>query len=202
MIKKALFLSIMLGLTLAGISPVLAGNGHEKGNSNIECPVDLVNGMTLDDEFGDGTSELTHCLKLRHKVKLLIQANKYCGKTDALGKCKRPYALHNINNVIKDYEFTNGMVLGQDYEIAVVVHSAGGVLLLDPDGSHPKAAANQYSGYVEDQLDKGVKFYFCQNTARGMGVKTDQLIPGVEYVTAGISALADFQSRGWTYVQP
>jgi intracellular sulfur oxidation DsrE/DsrF family protein len=48
----------------------------------------------------------------------------------------------------------------------------------------------------------GVKFYFCQNTARSMKVSTDQLIPGVEYVTAGISALADFQSNGWTNVQP
>lgn len=194
MIKKILFVAMMFGLTLAGISPVLAVDDPEDigGSSNIECPVGLVSGMTLDDEFGVGTREITHCLKRRHKVKLLIQANKYCGK-EVGGACVRPYALLNINNVIKDYETTNGMVQGQDYEIAVVVHSSGGRLLLN---------GNPYASYVEEQLEQGVKFYFCQNTARGMNVTTDQLIPSVEYVTAGISALADFQSNGWTYVQP
>lgn len=210
MIKKTLFLSMMFGLTLAVTSPVLAND------SNTECPVDLLtdkygNQKTLNEEFGPGTSELTHCLKRRHKVKLLIQANKYCGKEGENG-CARPYALHNIKNVINDYKITNGMVQGQDYEIAVVVHSGGGVLLLDPKAidpatdlpdPHPKAASDKFDErYVKPLLEQGVKFYFCQNTARGMGVQTHQLIPGVEYVTAGISALADFQSNGWTYVQP
>jgi intracellular sulfur oxidation DsrE/DsrF family protein len=154
---------------------------------------------------GAGTSELTHCLKRRHKVKLLIQANNYCARTDAVtGECTRPYALHNIENVIKDYEITNGMVQGRDYEIAVIVHSSGGLLMLDPNAAypHPKAAANQFAQTVKDLMAKGVKFYFCMNTARGMHVQTNQVIPGVEYVTAGLTALADFQSKGWTYVQP
>ena len=60
----------------------------------------------------------------------------------------------------------------------------------------------------------GVKFYFCQNTTRSfvangtlppgnvMGGATAQLIDGVEYVTAGVTAIADLQEQGYRYVQP
>ena len=96
------------------------------------------------------------------------------------------------------------MVRGRYYEIAAIVHSGGGKLLLDPLAAapHSQAFSNQFADKVEELMADGVKFYFCQNTARSMKVSTDQLIPGVEYVTAGISALADFQSNGWTNVQP
>ena len=180
-----------------------ANQAMAQATANTECPVGLVNGMTLDDEFGPGTSEITHCLERRHDVKLVVQVNNFCGNT----ACTRPYGLHNIVNVIADYEITNGMKLGIDYEIAVVVHSGGGTMMLEPnpeDGSpaHPKAVDNKFAQNVKDLMAQGVKFYFCQNTVRGMGVKTSQIIKGVEYVTAGISALADFQKQGWTYVQP
>ena len=66
-------------------------------------------------------------------------------------------------------------------------------------------------------MARGEKFYFCQNTTRGfmrngtlptVAETTDmtgakgQLIDGVEYVTAGVTAIADFQSQGYKYVQP
>jgi len=203
---KFLMRGSLLAATLIGLG-FIGGAAAAPGGNN-ECPVGVLEGSpgtpdtTLDLEFGPGSAEITHCLKRRHKVKLVVQVNQYCGKTDENGVCTRPYALHNIDNVIKDYEVTNGMVQGRDYEIAAIVHSGGGTLLLDPDGGHPNAVNNQFAQDVMDLMDAGVKFYFCQNTARSMHVTTDQLIPGVEYVTAGISALADFQSDGWTYVQP
>lgn len=194
---RNIVLSISALFLLVSANQVMA-HGDKGGNN--ECPVGLVSGMTLDDEFGPGTSEITHCLQRRHKVKLLVQANNFCGNS----ACTRPYALHNIVNVIDDYETTNGMVRGRDYEIAVIVHSGGGLLMLDPAAAspHARAADNIFADNVKELLADGVKFYFCQNTVRGMGVQTNQIIPGVEYVTAGISAIADFQSRGWTYVQP
>ena len=198
----------LLAAALIGLG--FSGGAVAAGGGNNECPVDVLEGSpgtpdtTLDLEFGPYSAEITHCLKRRHKVKLVVQVNQYCARTDTNGVCTRPYALHNIDNVINDYEVTNGMVQGQDYEIAAIVHSGGGTLLLDPNAStpHPNAGNNQFAQNVKDLMEAGVKFYFCQNTARGMHVTTDQLIPGVEYVTAGISALADFQSNGWTYVQP
>jgi len=100
-----------------------------------------------------------------------------------------------IQNVINDYEITNGMEQDKDYEIAAIVHSGGGFQLLNDE------SINQFKDTVEGLMDAGVKFHFCQNTTRGFmriraltpGAATAGIIPGVEYVTAGISALADFQ---------
>lgn len=96
------------------------------------------------------------------------------------------------------------MKAGRDFEIAVVVHGPGGFHLLDDPG------VNQFRALVAGLMDRGVEFYFCQNTARAFirngtlteGNATAELIPGVKYVTAGLTAIADFQSRGFTYVQP
>jgi intracellular sulfur oxidation DsrE/DsrF family protein len=193
----ALFAAMLSGPALAD------KGGHDKGGNN-ECPVGLVNGMTLDEEFGPGSQELTECNKVRHNVKLLIQINAY-------GTPTRAYALGNIENVIADYEVTYGMRPGKDYEIVAVVHSGGGPLVIKDqttgDGTHIVTNAHQHQ--VEDLIDAGVKFYFCQNTTRGYQSQgllpadaTSALIPGVEYVTAGIAAIADFQARGYQYVQP
>jgi intracellular sulfur oxidation DsrE/DsrF family protein len=126
----------------------------------------------------------------------------------------RSYALGNINNMIKDYEITYGMVPGQDYEIVAVVHSGGGSLLLKDesyDGSgNFLTGRNKFEQEVMNLMDRGVKFYFCQNTTRGFirngtlpaGNATAQLIPGVLYTTAGVTAIAEFQQRGYEYVQP
>jgi intracellular sulfur oxidation DsrE/DsrF family protein len=179
---------------LASITPAQAGDGHHHGNN--ACPVGLVKGLSLDTEFGPGTSDKTKCLDTRHGVKLLVQINQ-----------APPYALHTIQNVIDDYEITNGMKVGRDYQIAAIVHSAGGMTVVQ-DGTN--GYSNPGDAQVRNLIAQGVKFYFCQNTTRGYmakGILTDgnataELIPGVQYVTAGISAIADFQSRGWEYVQP
>ena len=199
----ALFAAMLSGPALAD------KGGHDKGGNN-ECPVGLVNGMTLDEEFGPRSQELTECNKVRHNVKLLIQINAY--GTDA-----RAFALGNIVNVIADYEVTYGMRPGKDYEIVAVVHSGGGPLVIKDGTNDGKYDANnnlikvtnKHQTEVEDLIDAGVKFYFCQNTTRAMqnsgslpADATSALIPGVEYVTAGIAAIADFQARGYQYVQP
>ena len=138
----------------------------------------------------------------------------------------RAYALHNIYNVIADYETTYGMRPGKDYEIVAIVHSGGGPLVvkngttgdLNVPPDPKKVVTNAFEDDVKDLMNKGVKFYFCMNTTRGMQAKgmlpadaTSALVTsmdsnGVEhsvgYVTAGITALADFQQRGYEYVQP
>lgn len=168
-----------------------------------ECPVGEVNGMSLDEEFGDGTSDITNCLQRRNSVKIVMQLNEYCRDDVPWNECTRPYALGNITNMIKDYEITNGMLPGRDYEIAVVVHSGGGRQMINDSGK------NLYAGKVASLINLGVEFYFCQNTTRKYQINgllgleaTSELVPGVQYVTAGVTAIADFQSRGYRYVQP
>jgi intracellular sulfur oxidation DsrE/DsrF family protein len=131
--------------------------------------------------------------------------------------------------MIKDYEITHGMEQGKDYEIVAVVHSGGWAMLVEdgyeftniPGEGGPQAGlktlSNQFQGQVEELIGKGVRFFFCQNTTRGMvsrgnlptvaesafgGGATEALIEGVEYVTAGVTAISDFQSKGYRYVQP
>lgn len=142
----------------------------------------------------------------------MIQINNFCrdaGKNIATCESNRAYALGNIRNIIKDYEITHGMKLGKGYQIAAIVHSGGGFLMTKD--IYAGTNGNQFESQVTDLIAKGVKFYYCQNTVRGFiragrfteGVEvTEQIIEGVEFVTAGISALADFQSSGWSYVQP
>ena len=144
-----------------------------------------------------------------------------------VGHCasNRAYALGNIGNMIKDYEGSHGI---DNWEIVAVVHSGGWGMLVkngymftnvEGQGGAPgdKTLSNPFQGQVEALIAKGVRFLFCQNTTRGMigrgnlptvaestggGGATEALIDGVEYTTAGVTAIADFQKRGYSYVQP
>ncbi len=168
-------------------------------SDEAECPVGLVSGMTLDAEFGPGTQAITRCITKRNKLKVVYQINKEC-RSD---KCAKPYAVGNIVNAIKDYEITHGMKAGKDYEVVAIVHSGGWKLILDNASTDPHASGyNLFQPQVQNLLDKGVKILFCQNTARNKNVKTSNMIAGVGYVTAGVTAIADLQAIGYNYVQP
>ena len=87
----------------------------------------------------------------------------------------------------------------------------------DGAGNYIASGRNKFQSDVEFLMSEGVRFFFCQNTTRGFirngtlpgpalidttGGATAQLIPGVEYVTAGVTAISDLQSQGYRYVQP
>lgn len=131
---------------------------------------------------------------------------------------KRAYALGNLRNMLKDLTITNGIPV-DEIDIRVVVHSGGGYQMLkdagyDGAGNYIEGR-NKFQGQVEDLMAQGVRFFFCQNTTRGFirngtlpstdvipGGATEQLIDGVEYVTAGVTAISDLQEEGYRYVQP
>lgn len=184
--------------------PIHAQADEGPHHSNVACPAGLVNGLTLDEEFGPGASAITHCVKVRHHLRVAVEINRKCRNVlDTSSGCTSggPAALGNMVNMIKDYEITSGMKQGRDYEMIAIVHGAGGLLLLK---------GNPFEGKIQDLMSQGVKFYFCQNTARGFiskgllpqGDATAYLIEGVEYVTAGFTALADKQQQGWSVVTP
>ncbi len=186
-------------------APTLAlASDDDNDNHEDKCPVGLVNGLTLDQEFGEGSSIITSCLSKREKVKLVVQANQFCMDDLPNPECTRPFALLNLTKMIEDYEITHGMRAGKDYEMTVIAHTKGGPLMLKDESK------NQFRSQVETLLNKGVKFYLCQNATRSMinrgllpkGDATANIIDGVEYVTAGITAVVDFQYQGYVYVQP
>ena len=182
-------------------------NGDSPGMGNNECPVGLVSGLTLDQEFGPGASAITHCVQKRHDVRVLFQIDRFCGDpTKSNAMCTGPYALGNMDNAVNDYEITDGMVRGRDYKMIAVVYGSGGLML---------RKGNKFESKVKALMAEGVKFYFCQNTVRGF-IKAgllpnfstsgqpaaSGLIDGVEYVTAGVTSVLDYEARGWSVIAP
>lgn len=194
----------------------MASAHADSTSSHQACPVaSPYPGETYESMFGADIGPMLHCLKQRTNVKVVMQINNFCQDTfkpDGTGVRKvtdcaatRAFALGNIRNMIADYEITHGMKLGRDYEIAVIVHSGGGHLMLKKEVN-----GNPFQAQVEALMDQGVNFYFCLNTATAFmksglltkGQVTKQMIEGVQYTTAGVTALADFQRQGYLYVQP
>ena len=156
------------------------------------------NPISIDQQFGDGSSAVTRCLANTRHVKVLYQINTECKNS----KCDVPYAVGNIVNHIKDFETTHGMKT-RDYDIVVIVHSAGWKLVLNNSALEKHSTDNPFQAAMEDLVARpSVKVYFCQNTAHSKDVKLANMIEGIGFVTSGVSAIADLQEEGYRYVQP
>lgn len=156
------------------------------------------NPISIDQKFGPGSMDVTRCLSHTKHVKILYQVNTECKNS----KCDAPYAVGNIINHINDMEITHGMD-ARDYEIVVIVHSAGWKLVLNNNAVEKHAADNPFQAAMESLVARpSVKVLFCQNTANSKGVVKANMIDGIGFVTAGVSAIADLQSDGYRYIQP
>ncbi len=156
------------------------------------------NSISIEEKFGPGTMALTRCLEKTRKVKALFQINQECKNA----ACDAPYAVGNINNQITDYVVTHGMDSG-DYDVVVIVHSAGWKLILDNNATDKHTANNPFQAATEDLVtNPNVKVLFCQNTAASKNVVLANMINGIGFVTAGVSALTDLQNSGYKYIQP
>lgn len=95
--------------------------------------------------------------------------------------------LYNVVNIQKFY--------GQDnVRVAVIAFSAGNRALYKE--TSPVRAR------ISSLLQYDVEFVACGNTMEATGRKPDDLIEGVEVVTAGIPEIMERQLRGWLYIQP
>jgi len=164
----------------------------------VICPKDLVSGIPLDEEFGVGTSEITRCLKKHDDIRVVYPLNRVC-KNDI---CDKAYALGNIRNAISDYEITHGLLLHEDYDITGVLYSAGAIFAIDNNAAIPFPDQNPFQAEIEELMAKGVHLYLCQNTARNMGIRLENIIPGIKFVTSGVTAIADLQLMEYALVQP
>jgi intracellular sulfur oxidation DsrE/DsrF family protein len=95
--------------------------------------------------------------------------------------------LYNVVNVQKFY--------GQDNVKVLVVSFGAGNRALYKDTSPVKAR-------VESLLRYEVEFVACGNTLAATNRTKDDLIDGVEVVTAGIPEIAERQLQGWIYIRP
>ena len=156
------------------------------------------NPISIEEKFGPGTMAVTRCLSKTKKAKVLYQINTECKNAS----CAAPYAVGNIINHINDFEITHDMD-SDDYEIVVIVHSAGWKLILDNNAAEKHATDNPFQSAMEALIARpSVNVLFCQNTANSKGIVKANMLNGVGFVTAGVSAISDLQDEGYRYVQP
>ena len=207
------------------ISGILGGNAYADDDS--VCPDNVVarinNTSTVKDvierdengnpiKYGSGygeitigdqtysSSDLTSCIKKRNNKHIVVAWNSsiHNGKIfkdpNTLGQ-KVGQQVVNARNIYKDYENNYGMSYGDDYSITIVAYGSG----LDwlKTSTDPKNIEE-----VQGLLAKGAKIYACQNTMKSKKLVISDLIPGVQMVTSGVTALVDAQLQGLVYLNP
>nr|VFK50975.1 MAG: Intracellular sulfur oxidation protein, DsrE/DsrF family [Candidatus Kentron sp. TC]VFK57424.1 MAG: Intracellular sulfur oxidation protein, DsrE/DsrF family [Candidatus Kentron sp. TC] len=200
--KLKLFATCLTSLALIG-APVLADDAKDFWNKG-NCPVKTKwtdsagKPISLDEKFGKGAGEATRCLGETKDIKALYRVNRVCEDIPA---CAKPYILGNIKNQIADYEITHGMNSG-DYKIAVVIGD-GWKLTLDNNAAKRHPETNPFQSRMEEIVKHpSVTVLLCQNAAHAQGIVKENMIEGIGFVTAEVSAVADLQEAGYRYVEP
>ena len=98
------------------------------------------------------------------------------------------HVLGSANNVIKFYGIDNT-------EVVIVAYSQGIKSLLARRDTKIRKR-------VEALMTYDVEFIACGNTMQTLKIKKEDLIDGVEVVTAGIVELIERQLRGYIYIRP
>lgn len=154
----------------------------------------------MDKGFGAGTSAQTLCLQNRAGVKSVVNVSSV-----ATNKTGVSQQIVNVENMVDNYDGMYGMDINADYEIVVVAYGEGGRWLLTDDAYNRTFAVttgNPSRAMVEALRQKGVKFLMCQNTMRGSGWKSADIIPGVKQTPAGVTAIVDFAKSGYIPLAP
>lgn len=95
--------------------------------------------------------------------------------------------LYNAINIQKFYGMDNVMV-------AVVAYGKGVRAFLKESSTVAER--------IESLQQYDVEFVACGNTLDTMGKKTEDLLPGIERVQAGIPEIVERKLNGWIYVRP
>jgi intracellular sulfur oxidation DsrE/DsrF family protein len=145
-----------------------------------------------------GSSAALTCIKKRRGFDIVVtwNSNAYNPKIFNTTKgVKVGQQVVNVRNLVRDYSTNYGMEHGSEYN-AVVVAYAGGLdwLLTTTD--------QQNQDFVNAQLAAGIRIFACLNTMQGKNLKVADLIPGVEVVPAGVTAVVDFTNQKYRSLVP
>lgn len=164
-----------------------------------ECPEAAK--VKMDADFGEGTSAKTHCLQVRNNIKVVVSWNNTTvNKRSGFGQ-----QAQSTKNLIKSYEDMYGLVAGDNYRVSVVSYDNGGRWLLNDEAYNRifnVTTGNPTAPVVALLLERKIPVYLCQNTMRGKGWVSSDLIPGVEMVPSGVAGVVDFQHRGYVSLKP
>ena len=220
------FACLLLGSTVS-IQAIADQDYHPR--KNYPCPNDyfgqtyiMANGTvmenpdrTIDEEFGEGAEDITHCLSHRKHAKVLVAINgAHPLDKNGIAQTQKARFLSNIEYMRENYEVMHDMKIGEDIKVIAVASNSGALLMTtyhpawmrDSDDNSTdcpmkpipgKTCANPFRELVERAQSYGVKFYLCQMASRVLGIKMANKIDGVEFVPGGHIAVADFQLDGF-----
>lgn len=80
-----------------------------------------------------------------------------------------------------------------DVKIEVVAHGPGIGML--------RTSRTMVKEGVKNALEKGVKFYACENTMRTRMIDKADMVDGIEFVPSGLVAIIERQEQGWSYIK-
>jgi len=191
------FIVKIIVLPLCFILPALA-NASDDDIEKTNCP--SAASEAINATFGPGTSANTECLAERDHLSIIAAWNS--SRTHRSGNGQQ---VINVRNIANDYDNTYQMESGDDYEIVVVGYGAGARWLLSDEAYNRTfnvTDGNPSSQLVESLKNRGIRLLMCQNTMRGNGWFPEDLLPGVSMVPAGVTAVIDYQYRGYAAITP
>jgi|WetSurMetagenome_2_1015567.scaffolds.fasta_scaffold148795_1 intracellular sulfur oxidation DsrE/DsrF family protein len=199
--KSKLLLVLLAGMISTTAAFADDYNPYKKGG---DCPTTYLYGADgtsgIELEFGGGSSAITTCIAKKKDIRIVL--NMSSGVTGGNGVNQ---VLNNADNMLLNYSNIWGINEGKDLQFKIVAHFQGARFLLNNTKYNALYGTNNPSGAkVADLMTRGVHFYMCQTTMRNQNPKWQKadLIPGVEMVPAGVIALVDFSSTGWTVITP
>lgn len=147
--------------------------------------------------YDAGSSAYLNCIRVRDEFNVVVAWNNNLknGKIFKTNGTIVGQQAVNVRNLTLDYKNNYGMAHGDDYKAVIVAYSSGVDWLRTTSEQ-----ANQ--DVVNSILNQGIKIYACQNTMKAKGLVLSDLLPGIEIVPAGVSAVIDFQNRKYVYINP
>ncbi len=193
----------IISLAVSGLLLVVASSVN--AGSKYDCPeaakaaMDASFGSTVD---GKLTSDITKCLTVREDIKVVVNvsSNAINGKNGIVQQ------INNAKNLASNYEDMYGLSYGEGYKIAVVIHGSAAKFAQDTSVFDAKSGTVNGNlptvNTIKDLMSKGIHVYMCQNSMRANGIATADLIPGMEEVPSGVTAVTDFGMRRWVVLTP
>lgn len=153
--------------------------------------------ITASEAYDPGNSDSLNCIRVHEDFKVVVAWNNNLrnGKIFKTTGATVGQQAVNVRNLARDYKNNYGMTHGKDYKVSVVAYSSGVDWLRTTS-----EAAN--INMVNSLLSQGIKIYACQNTMKAKGLVLADLLPGVEVVPAGVTAIVDYQNRKYVYLNP
>lgn len=147
---------------------------------------------------GTSASNMTTCIKKRNKLKAVVAWN-----SDIVHPSKNGLQVLNARNIMNDWEQTYGLKEDKDYQLVIVAYGKGARWAINNKAYRAKFGQDHPSlKEVKSLIKRGAKIYMCQNSMKGNGWKTKDLIEGVNMVPSGVTALIDFQNQAYIYIAP